>query len=197
MDNLTSRQKQAIETKIKISKTALELFKHHPSEDVKVTDICKASGVSVGAFYHHFESKEAIIKIAYSSLDELIVTNVENREYESAVEKAVSVFTEATKILNDYGYEFVASAYKIMLTNFDESTFSRDRSSYILIADSLGKALENGEIKSEKDKFEITDILMAAGRGILFDWCLRKGEYNLTESMDYLINHSIKTLKLG
>lgn len=194
MEQLTKRQKQAIETKMKISKTAMELFKHNQMEDVKVSDICKEANISVGAFYHHFSSKEAIIKTAYNSLDEIIISKIKNQDYINATEKTISIFEEATIILTDYGYEFVANGYKIMLNNFDESTFSKERSSYVLIASTIEEAIKNREINTNMSSYEITDILMAAGRGLLFDWCLHKGNYNLTDKMTILVNKIINSL---
>ena len=68
MKETTSRKQQAMETRIKILEIALDLFKEKGMNAVKITDICQAAGVSVGAFYHHFPSKESIIERGYQSL---------------------------------------------------------------------------------------------------------------------------------
>lgn len=195
MMKITNRKKQAIETKLKITKTAMEFYKLYPSDQIKVTDICEAANVSVGAFYHHFESKDSIIAIAYQSLDELIVSNIEEKAYPSNLERCVDVFLEATRIIEEYGYSFVASAYKVMLTNFDRSTFSSARTSFLLIQNCIEQAIEEGEIKPQTSAKDIAEFLMATGRGVLFDWCLHKGGYDLGSAMEEVVRFNIAGLK--
>ena len=53
-------QKRSRETRHRILNTALELFSHTGYETSSVAEICQAAGVSKGAFYHHFPSKQAV-----------------------------------------------------------------------------------------------------------------------------------------
>ena len=62
MEKTSTRKEQSMKTRLKILDVALDLFKEKGIDSVKVTDICQAAGVSVGAFYHHFPSKESIIE---------------------------------------------------------------------------------------------------------------------------------------
>ena len=48
------------DTKERILQTALELFAHKGYEAVSVSDIAGALGLTKGALYRHFESKQAI-----------------------------------------------------------------------------------------------------------------------------------------
>ena len=48
------------DTKERILQTALELFAHKGYEAVSVSDIARALGLTKGALYRHFESKQAI-----------------------------------------------------------------------------------------------------------------------------------------
>ncbi len=195
MNKITNRKKQAIATKLKIIQTALEFYKLYPSDQIKVTDICEEANVSVGAFYHHFESKDAIIAIAYQSLDELIVSNVEEQQFDNHLDRCLAVFLEATKIINEYGYSFVASAYKVMLTNFDHSTFSTARTSFQLIEQCIIHAIEENEIKPQASTKDVAEYLMATGRGVLFDWCLHKGNYDVINAMDDVIRLNLEGFK--
>ena len=70
MRELTNRQKQAVETKQKIFYCAVSLFAQKSYENVTVQDICDKAEVSVGAFYHHFKSKENIINEGYRLFDQ-------------------------------------------------------------------------------------------------------------------------------
>lgn len=80
MKELTSRQKQAIETKLRISEAAMKLLKNTSYDSIKITDICKEANVSVGAFYHYFKSKDMMIKYSYNSIDSLIIEDYKKKE---------------------------------------------------------------------------------------------------------------------
>lgn len=51
-------QQRAEETRARILEAAAECFAQHGYEAASVADICERAGVSKGAFYHHFPSKQ-------------------------------------------------------------------------------------------------------------------------------------------
>ena len=53
-------QQRSEETRAKIIESAIKLFSTCGFNAASVDDICKDAGISKGAFYHHFESKQAL-----------------------------------------------------------------------------------------------------------------------------------------
>lgn len=53
-------QQRSEETRAKILSSAIKLFSARGYNAASVDDICKSAGISKGAFYHHFESKQAL-----------------------------------------------------------------------------------------------------------------------------------------
>jgi len=53
-------QKRSKETRDLILKVALDLFSRTGFEATSVAEICQAAGVSKGAFYHHFPTKQVV-----------------------------------------------------------------------------------------------------------------------------------------
>ncbi len=53
-------QKRSVETKGKIIQAAQDLFSRSGFESASVSEICKLAGISKGAFYHHFPSKQSV-----------------------------------------------------------------------------------------------------------------------------------------
>lgn len=53
-------QQRSIETRENILSAAVDLFSSRGYADSGVAAICKAAGVSKGAFYHHFSGKQAL-----------------------------------------------------------------------------------------------------------------------------------------
>ena len=53
-------QQRSEETRSRILGSAIKLFSARGFNAASVADICKDAGISKGAFYHHFESKQAL-----------------------------------------------------------------------------------------------------------------------------------------
>jgi AcrR family transcriptional regulator len=57
---MKNRQKRAIESRGRILTAAETCFAEHGYEGTSVAQICQAAGMSKGAFYHHFASKQQV-----------------------------------------------------------------------------------------------------------------------------------------
>ena len=53
-------QQRSEETRARILEAAIRLFSNRGYNKARVDDICAEAGVSKGAFYHHFKSKQAL-----------------------------------------------------------------------------------------------------------------------------------------
>src|SRR5512144_116984 len=53
-------QQRSEETRSRILESAIKLFSNRGYNKASVDDICAEAGISKGAFYHHFESKQAL-----------------------------------------------------------------------------------------------------------------------------------------
>ena len=75
---MNKRQQKAIETKKKIYEAAKHLAMAHGIENVSVDSIVEAAGVSKGAFYVHFESKDTLVATLINEY-----TNIADLDYKS------------------------------------------------------------------------------------------------------------------
>jgi AcrR family transcriptional regulator len=57
-----SKSEQSLETRARILEVSRDLFAEHGYQGAGVALICETAGVSKGAFYHHFESKQAVLE---------------------------------------------------------------------------------------------------------------------------------------
>lgn len=62
-----------------------------------------------------------------------------------------------------------------------------------LLKEVIVKGQSNNEIISTVSAEKITEDLFIVARGIIFDWCLHKGENNLLENMNNLIHRMTKS----
>ena len=66
---MTSRKKQALETRARIQNVALDLFDREGFENVSVEEIARAAGCSTGNIYHYFKSKDELAIQVTSRVD--------------------------------------------------------------------------------------------------------------------------------
>ncbi|WP_243449397.1 TetR/AcrR family transcriptional regulator [Clostridium acetobutylicum] len=102
MNPLTNRKLQAQNTKNKIYKASIELFEKKGYENLKIKDICKEAGVSIGSFYNHFDSKHAILIEVHKKADEYFKTEVkDNIISTNGIDKIIEFF-DYYSIYNDF-----------------------------------------------------------------------------------------------
>lgn len=185
---LTEREKQAISTKLKISEISMSLIKSKGFKSVSVKDICDAGNISIGAFYHHFKSKKEIINTAYKKIDLQLQEEFEFKEFDSQINKIVNVLEEGASQVEKFGVDFVREVYKNLISDDNQYTFCGDRYVNCQVKKSIEDALDSGEITSKIDSAELSNTIMRITRGVIFDWCLKHGSYNLKDKVKSDLN---------
>lgn len=85
-NRLTVRTKQALIT------AYLELLQESPSENIKISEICKRANLSRPTFYNHFQTKDEIL---LSYLDEILEEMFKNFRKKQAEDNPFLSFNEA------------------------------------------------------------------------------------------------------
>lgn len=88
------RQKRGLEAEQRILEAAETLLREGGFDAAQITRIVEASGVSNGSFYHHFGSKEAVVRrmiARYCDRAEVVFSGLDltGQPYEAAVTRAV------------------------------------------------------------------------------------------------------------
>lgn len=195
MSQLTERQKQAIATKLRITQIATDLFKKKGFENVKIQKICDAAKISTGAFYHHFKSKNEIINTGYEQVDLLLKERFYSKTFNSNIEKIIYLLDEGCTLLQDLGWIFVGDVYKSLLSIDESYTFKPDRFLTLEIKSAIELAIEADELQSNISSDALTKTLLRISRGVVFDWCLHQGGYNLKTNMIFDLNLILSNYK--
>ena len=180
MEELTSRQKQAIATKLRISEAAMKSLKTTSYDLVKVTDICKAANVSVGTFYRYFESKDMMIKSCYNSIDLLIVEDYEKKRFASNIDAIIGLNNSEASIVESLGHNFITNSYIPVLMDESQYTVSPSRLVHLKLMELLKLAFSEHEI-IDTDIYELSEFINRTARGNIFDWCLKRGTTSLVD----------------
>lgn len=189
MNTLNSRQKQAIKTRFRITEVAIELFKEQGYDSVKIQDICEAAGISVGAFYHHFKSKENMFATAYKQIELLIEDHVSNKVYKSALDRLYDFIDQALIIVEDLGPVYISQVYRQLLVVHDDYMLSEERYTFVNIKEIVTELINAHTIESTLPVDSLTHMFIRFQRGIIFDWCLYGGAFDLRK-------HSKRELEL-
>ncbi|RLJ71610.1 TetR family transcriptional regulator [Hydrogenivirga caldilitoris] len=108
-----SKKQSGEQTKRSIILTAKKLFVEKGYFNTSMRDIAKEAGVSTGALYHHFESKEEIAGEIYRETVEKIKERLEKalREGEGAREKIKGVIRELLILAEEDRYTMEYALY--------------------------------------------------------------------------------------
>ena len=95
----TRRAIEALETRDRIFATALALFAEYGFNRVTVEDITLRAGVSKGAFYTHFRSKETILLEQFERIDDHYEEAFEGLDASMPARERILLFVKA---MTDY-----------------------------------------------------------------------------------------------
>jgi AcrR family transcriptional regulator len=87
-------QQRSEETRSRILESAIKLFSNRGYNKASVDDICAEAGISKGAFYHHFKSKQALFRALLDSWLKAIDNTIEASKDKTAPETFMQM-TEA------------------------------------------------------------------------------------------------------
>ena len=186
---MTNRQLKALETKEKIYQIALDLLESDGYDNIRIEDICQKSGVSIGTFYNYFKSKNEILKLIYKKGDDY---------FENTVSDAIEGLGTEEAILSFFRYYAQYNINTGMTTlkhlyNPENEFFTKKRGMQHVLGRIIQKAQNQNEMTNELSSYEIVADLFILARGIVYDWCLRDGGFDLEEKMTSFIERVLKT----
>jgi AcrR family transcriptional regulator len=190
---LTKRQEQALETKNRIYNAAIGLMDRKGFENITIADISKEAGVSVGAFYHYFNSKDDILAEIFQRADEYFSTEVvSGLKRKSAPEQIVEYFDHYARFNVASGVELTQQLFNPKIKFF----IQEGRPMLTLLQDLVSMGQEKGEIRADASAEETVRLLFVMARGVVFEWSLYDGGYDLEATMHEYIGRLVSTLRL-
>ncbi|MBE6603285.1 MAG: TetR/AcrR family transcriptional regulator [Ruminococcaceae bacterium] len=176
-------KKSTRNTKSRIVDAAWKLFYEQGYEDTTVEEIIALSGTSKGSFYHYFGSKDDLL----GSLAYLFDEKYEELACGEAVEKNA---IDALLYLNRELFAMIENRIDLSLLSRLLSTqltvqggkqlLDRNRVYFRLLRRIVAEGQARGEITEAMTASEIVRLYAMTERGLLYDWCLRGGDYSLS-----------------
>ena len=187
----TRRQEKALETRNRIYTAAIDLMDRKGFENITIADISKQAGVSVGAFYHHFSSKNDILAEIFRKADDYFTQVIDELKKESVPEQIVEYFDHYARFNAASGAEMTQSLFNPKIKFF----IKEGRPMLTILQDLVCRGQEKGELRADASAEELVRFLFVMARGVVFEWSLYNGSYDLEATMHKYIERLVSTFK--
>lgn len=185
---LTTRAKQALKTKQRITECAMELFSIKGFDNVTVDEIVSKAGVSKGTFYVHFPAKYDIFAEKFKEIDEYYTDFLSSIPAHLPSSEKIIRFYEAQMIyLRDVlGFDLIRTVYSNALSQTiekDHYLANQDRNLYRVIRSFVKEGMESGEFIDDCTLDELSLHVTRCMRGTIYDWIIFGNRMDLVEEM--------------
>ena len=169
-------------TKGKIVSAAWKLFYEQGYDDTTVEEIIDESKTSKGSFYHYFEGKDSLLSSLSYLFDEKYEELTQSEKMpENSFEKLLYLNNEMFDMIeNRVDIDLLTRLFSTQLvTKGERHLLDHGRVYYKLLRKIVVSGQEKGELTGEMSANEIVKLYALCEHGLMYDWCLAKGEYSL------------------
>ena len=184
-DYMTSRDIKAMETREKIYQASLRVLEKKGFHDLKISDICKEAGVSVGSFYHYYTSKNDVLFSHYARFDDFFLEKTDAVTGDSASERILCFF----RLYCDFLLSLSLELNKQWFAPSSRPEIPKERYTYDLLERLIRDGQSDGQITEAMETAVIVQNLMLFARGVVLDWLCQNGSYDLREKMSRIMSH--------
>jgi len=194
----SSRTAKGQQTRQAIFDTAVDLFAKKGYDKVTVDDICARVGVTKGAFYNHFRSKDQIILEEFMRMDEHYVRVAEEIDaLPTSLEKLKAFNHAAITLMADIGVRLMKVLYHSQIAPHMRKPYLADEKRYLyrITNELIKEGQEKGEIRGDLASEEMASMFIDCFRGQIYHWCLANGSFDLVGTCDRLMDLLLDSLK--
>ncbi len=172
---------RSMKTQAGILQAATKLARQNGWKSTKIQDICDLAGVSVGAFYHHFSSKQELMNRAFLIFDDSLNDRLPPGDIPPIRAIKEVLLTQTSFIVQEAG-GLIAEYYRHILFDQKKSAVSPDRKYYRAVLQFVRKAANR--LRKPFSPEYVSELLIKYVRGCIIDWCLHDCSYDLVSRTD-------------
>ncbi len=201
---LSRQQVKSNETRQKLLKAVDKLMKQYTYDSLTVRNICDMASVSIGSFYHHFQTKENLLSIYlaedYLEFSKEYFTKEKNLEEYDLTQKIIEIFKSVAVHCFEKGYEFVSSFQSVK----NKGLLPSPKENYMNTAvfspffhqsvEILNQAKQENLLSEDVDVTKIAYDLCVLCHGFLYNWCVSEGELDFEGLIDRVFRAYLSTL---
>ena len=179
---LTKRQQRSVETRQKIYDVAMILINQYGYENVTINDICTNADVTVGSFYHHFESKDGILVKCLEDEDCSVIQILANSKEKSIISRFKELFLSRVYLITiEKSVDFSIDCTIAHLRNRILGSYSPEREFYKALYQIVIEGQQKGVFKKDIDPGVFVESVLFNIGGLTLSWQLSNGTYPIEE----------------
>ncbi len=184
MDYQQRRQLQAQDTRRAILAAAAQLSRQGRFDKMTVRDVCAAAGVTTGAFYHHFSSKEDLLKQGFTSVDVFLEKALEPYRDLPPLDRLEALARLYARFMEEQGWETISLYYSRRLLSPEADPMDPDRYTLRAMRECLTALAQDGILSPALSPEWTADFFFRHFRGTVIDWVLHQGSYPLWPKLE-------------
>ena len=193
---MQTQKKRSAKTAARILETAKQLTVQNGWRNTTVRDICSACGISVGAFYHHFSSKQELMNQAFLLFDETLAAELPLAEGPPVEMLRHILLTQTSFVAREAG-PVITEYYRNILTDEQKAAANPQRLYYQRVLHYTKLARELGSLNENFTPQQAAELLIKFVRGSLIDWCLHNCDYDVTARTEQELDLLLEALCKG
>ena len=192
---LTNRQKAAMETRKRLLIAARKLLYDKDFSEITVADIAKEAGVAVGSFYVYFKRKEDIVEVL-EDYDFYHLAQIVNGMTEKGILDRLAYYChEFMKGIEDYGLEITRQWIRNNVAPQRMRHHDEDITKYTFDVRTLQSILQEGVtcglLKPETPVDNLALFINAELYGLMLAWCMSNGAVVGSERTETLVRQGL------
>ncbi len=198
----SGRKLRAMESKSRIYEAAIAVITEKGFEEASIKEIVARAGVSVGAFYHHFASKDAVLEENFRLADDRFAHLTSQAGAETGILTPIDGATAADRIV-DYLGLYGRFVEKVAGLDFSRRLYTprtklfvkKGRPMQTVLAALIAEGVASGELKTDLSSAQASEWLFVGARGVAFHWCLMDGRFDLEKAMREYTRRALRGLE--
>ena len=177
-----------------IVESLIPLISSVPFDQLHVSQLCSAANISIGSFYHYFNSKNDILIGLITLIDEYMVNEVfPLLTAESELENLLTFSRGWARHVEANGIERSRLISQIDPRHDDFS--GQKRVTLAKLEELIARGQAKGEVTASRTAEELSLLFMLAMRGVTTDWSRCEGRYSVVEKMEQFISLFVAALR--
>ena len=177
------RKNRSTATRRDILEAASKLIRELGFEKMTIRDVCAKAGVTTGAFYHHFSSKDELISQGFSSLDDHLEKAMTGKMELPPAQRLEALAQAYAWYVEEQGWQTMSLYYQRRLTAPSAVVISPDRFTLRTMEACFQELSQQGELSPGYTPTQLSDLCFRLFRGEVIDWILHEGGYPLLPKM--------------
>ncbi len=184
MDYQAQRTAQAAATRKAIMDAAAQLVREGGFEKMSVRELCRRAGVTTGAFYHHFPSKEALVTRGSVSVDSYLEEAMAGVMDQPPLQRLEHLLRSFAGYVEGLGWQSMSLYYAHRLYAPAATAISPDRFTLREMVRCFEELSGQGVLSSQYTPQWAADFCFRHFRGVVVDWIIHQGSYPLWDKLE-------------